>query len=400
MVSQTGSLTIDRVLKTAFPPWEGDGGKALDSAIHVIPQGDGPRWVVVGDSRNAAHVFRSWRPFKIGTRLRWSAVVAASSLGLLSRLPGVITRRAPIDFSYWRQCLPGFQDDWIPVLYIGNLSHTRKITIFFVGKAEGGFRAVAKVPLYSLSGQAILSEAAVLEQLDQADYLPRLLFRDQQRGVAAQSWLEGEPISRKLTAAHMDLLARFEVPGASIRVSSLRASIARELEQADLPFDQDVLNRAQEFLDYDEALPAFIEHRDFAPWNLKRLADGRTGAIDWEWTVLRGLPCQDIFRYFYIQDALFYGPGTAWEVLNKHPFVREHYRRFAIPSQALPALAMHYQLRVLAMDWQSGNSFLAQYAFRQVKSLLNLSRREPFRLDDRSCRGGSQKAKITKRGEG
>jgi len=33
---------------------------------------------------------------------------------------------------------------------------------------------------------------------------------------------------------------------------------------------------------------------------------------------------------------------------------------------------MHYQLRVLAMDWQSGNSFLAEYAFRQVQFLLTL----------------------------
>jgi hypothetical protein len=231
---------------------------------------------------------------------------------------------------------------------------------------------VAKVPLHPLSGQAILSEAATLEQLRGADYLPDLLFRDPQRGIAAQSWLEGEPVSRKLTAAHMDLLARFAIPGATIRVSSQLSSIARDLEQADMPFDRSVLNMALGFLDYDEPLPAFVEHRDFAPWNLKRLPNGRTGAIDWEWTVLRGLPCQDIFRYFYIQDALFYGPGNAWDVLNSHRFVREHYRRFAIPPQALPALAMHYQLRVLAMDWRSGNSFLAQYAYRQVQSLLKL----------------------------
>jgi hypothetical protein len=317
-------------------------------------------------------VFRTWRPFKIGTRLRWSAVISASSLGLLSRLPGVITSRAPIDSSYWRRSIPGFQEDWVPVLYIGNASHTRKITIFFVGHGERPLKAVAKVPLYPLSGQAILSEAAILETLQGADYLPAPLFHDPVRGIAAQSWLEGQPVSRKLTPAHMDLLANLALSGETIRVSSQRATIARALDQIDGPFDRDVLSRALEFLDYDEPLPGFIEHRDFAPWNLKRLPGGRTGLIDWEWTVLRSLPCQDIFRYFFIQDALFFGPGNAWQALNSDPLVREHFRRFEIPPQALPALAMHYQLRVLAMDWQSGNSFLAEYAFRQVQFLLTL----------------------------
>jgi hypothetical protein len=373
MVSRPGALTVAHVLSTAFPAWEDERAEEVrDLPVHVIPQGDEPRWVVIGDPRDAAHVFRSWRPFKIGTRLRWSAVVSASTVGLLSRLPGVITSRAPIDFSYWRRSIPGLEDDWVPVLYIGNLSHTRKITIFFVSRGRGRFRAVAKIPLYPLSGQAILSEAAILETLHGADYLPSSLFQDPVRGIAAQSWLHGEPVSRKLTAAHMDLLARLAIPGATIRVSSQREKIARELDQAALPFDREVLSRALEFLDYDEPLPAFIEHRDFAPWNLKRLPNGRTGAIDWEWTVLRSLPCQDIFRYFYIQDALFYGPGNAWEILNRHPFVLEHCRRFAISPQGLAALAMHYQLRVLAMDWQSGNSFLAEYAFRQVQSLLEL----------------------------
>ena len=121
----------------------------------------------------------------------------------------------------------------------------------------------------------------------------------------------------------------------------------------------------------DSPLPAFIEHRDFAPWNLKRLKDGRTAAIDWEWAIPRGLPCQDIFRYFYIQDALFHGPGDAWQVLNNHALVKAHYRRFDIPPQALLPLAMHYQLRVLAMDWRGGNVFLSQYAFRQIEALLS-----------------------------
>jgi hypothetical protein len=172
----------------------------------------------------------------------------------------------------------------------------------------------------------------------------------------------------------MELLACLAVPGGEVRVSRQRSTIAAALERTDLPFDRSVLADALDTLDYDEPLPEFVEHRDFAPWNLKRLRDEQSGAIDWEWTVLHGLPCQDIFRYFYIQDALFNGPGNVWETINGLRLVQAYYRRFAIPPPALPSLAMHYLLRVLAMDWGSGNTRLAHYAFRQIALLLDQTR--------------------------
>lgn len=370
MVSPAGALTVADVLRIAFPAGESPAACSVELPLHVIQQGAEPRWIVLGDSTNAAPVLRSWRPFKVGTRLRWSVVVSASSLGILSRVPGVKCAKVSIDLSYWRERIPGFQVDWVPVLYVGNPSHTRKVTIFFVSLRDRRIKAVGKVPLLPESVEAILTEAGVLSALAGENYLPECLFRDLQTGFAAQSWLEGKPVSRKLTRAHMDLLARFSLAGEVIRVSAQRASIARELDQTDLPFDRGVLCRALELLDFDEPLPAFIEHRDFAPWNLKRIAEGQTGAIDWEWASLRSLPCQDIFRFFYIQDALFFGPGGVWETLNQHPMIREHLRRFSIPAEALAPLAMHYQLRILAMDWRGGNRFLADYTFRQIEALI------------------------------
>jgi len=363
-------LNLSDILRISFPAGdEGNAPRGTEFAVHVIPQGNEPRWVVIGDPRNAAPVFRSWRPFKISTRVRWSAVVAASAHGLLARLPGVISTRSVVDLSYWRR-LPGFDDDWVPVVHIGNPSYTRKITVFFVDRQEQKCKAVAKVPLSGASAQAILNEADVLDRLRGAEYLPACLFRDRQRGIAAQAWLEGAPLSRAFRPSHMELLARFAVPEGMVRVSDQRKAIAGELEESGLPFDRDVISRAQGFLDYDAPLPAFIEHRDFAPWNLKRLENGQTGAIDWEWTVLRGLPCQDIYRYFYIQDALFNGPGNAWQVINSQSLVRDFYRRFELPPEALPALAMHYLLRVMAMDWRGGNVFLAKYGYGQIEALL------------------------------
>lgn len=363
-----GSLTTAQVLDKAFPA---SGSEQIEMSVHVIPQGTEPRWIVIGDPRPAAQVLASWRPFKVSTRLRWSAVVAACSVGAISHLPGVITSRESIDLSFWSRSIPAFERDWTLVLHIGNPSHTRKATIFFV---PPGLRCVAaaKAPLGPGAAHAILNEADVLRDLGEADYCPRPLFRDADRGIAAQTWLQGDPVGRELTSAHMDLLVRFAVPGSAISVCTQQPSIAAALDSADLPFDRATLSRALEFLDDDRPLPAFIEHRDFAPWNLKRLPGGGTGAIDWEWAVLRSLPCQDIFRYLYIQDALFNGPGNVWQLLNTHPMVQAHIRRFDIPAESVPALAMHYHLRVLAADWKSGNTALAEYAFSQISSLVAL----------------------------
>jgi Phosphotransferase enzyme family len=370
---QSGFLSASHVLSVAFPS-AGNGTTPsceVDLPIHVIPQGSEPRWIVLGNSRAAAPVLASWRPFKIGTRLRWSGVMAASALGRLSQLPGVVSSRAAIDLSYWGQTLPGFSEDWVPVVHVGNPSHTRKVIVFFIAPGRR-FKAVAKVPLVPAAAAAILNEAHVLRHLHGADYLPPSLFQDPVRGIAAQSWLEGEPVSRRLTSPHVDLLARLVVPDSITSVGRHRRDIEAALERIDLPFDRSVLAQALEMLDDEHSLPMFIEHRDFAPWNLKRLPGGQSGAIDWEWTVLHGLPCQDIFRYFFIQDALFHGRGDVWRMLNSHALVRAHCRRFEIPSEALPPLVMNYLLRVLAMDWGSGNTALAEYSWRQITSFLRL----------------------------
>jgi hypothetical protein len=369
-----GPLTISGVLRAAFPESDPatESAKSADSFIHVIPQGLEPRWIIIGDPRKAVPVLRSWRPYNLGSRVRWGAVVSAASLDVLARLPGVVNSRAPINLSYWQRSLAGFSADWTPVVHVGNPSHTRKAIVFFIGQNQ--IKAVAKVPLIDDAAPAILNEAEILRGLHPAHYLPEVLFADPGRGIAAQSWLEGKPVSRELTAAHVNLLGLLALPGSTTRLADYRTAITADLEQADLPFDRTILARAMDMLDFEGALPGFVEHRDFAPWNLKRMPNGETAAIDWEWAVARSLPCQDICRFFYIQDALFDGPGKVWETLTGHPLLQAHYRRFSISPHALPSLTMHYLLRVLCMDWRSGNARLAHYAFRQIDQLLRLKK--------------------------
>lgn len=366
----SGSLTIADVLEAAFPV-SGDSrhedGATME--IHVIPQGTEPRWIIVGDSRKAAPVLRSWWPFKVSTRLKWAAVVGASSMNLLSRLPGTINRTERIDPAYWRQHLPGFTEDWTPVVHVGNRSHTRKAIVFFVGSA-GTFEAVAKVPLVDGAAAAILNEAEILRVLLGKPSVPAPVFEDAATGIAAQTWLEGRVVSRELTTQHIDFLASLALENSPQRVSDRRELLVGYFDNADLPYDGRVIHRALAMMKYDFPLPGFIEHRDFAPWNLKKLPDGSTGAIDWEWAVRDGLPCQDIFRYFFIQDALFDGAGWCWQDINNNRFVQSYYRRFAIPGDALLPLVAHYLLRVLSVESATGNTRLADYAFEQLVKLV------------------------------
>lgn len=362
-------LTSDDVLQFGFPTVPGNSPGTRELTAWVIPQGSEPRWIVLASDRRAAAVLRSWRPFKISTRFRWSVLVAAATAGQLARVPGVITSKVALDCTYWQQALAGYSDDWVPVVHVGNPSHTRKLIIFFVAP-EGRIEAVAKVPLVAGASDAILNEVDVLTHLQGAGFTPAPLARDSERGIAAQSWLEGKPVPRTFTAEHMALLERFALAGQGTRVSDYQVEISAEIDSCDLPFSRVKLSRALDRLDYHRELPAFLEHRDFAPWNLKRLSAGQSGAIDWEWAVLKSLPCQDLLRYFYIQDALFHEGADVWSKLSSNPLLQKHLRRFDVPPEALIPLATHYLLRVLCMDWRAGNAMLAEYSFSQISRLL------------------------------
>jgi hypothetical protein len=364
-------LTTSKTLETAFPPATGRPAPPIAAAtkISTIPQGAEPRWIILGDPAKALPVLKSWKPFKLSSQVRWNAVLMASSMKLLSRLPNVKSDEAFIDKQYWQSRLEGFSDRWHVVVHVGNSSYTRKAIVFFIGE-DASIKAVAKVPLTSAAGEAILNEAHVLRHLQAVDDLPRVLFDDTQRGVAAQTFLDGKAVSRKFTAGHVELLGSLANDGATTRLSKFRPEIVSALDALDLPLDRLMLQRSVDFLDFDGELPEFVEHRDFAPWNIKRLPDGRLTLLDWEWAVEKSLPWQDMCRYFYIQDVLFHGPGKVWERLTGDPLVQKYVKKFEIPTAALHGLTMYYLLRVLCMDWKNKDRSLTDYTLKQIRFLL------------------------------
>ena len=337
--------------------------------IHIISHGAEPRWIIVGAPNKALPVLSSWAPWKTSSRIRWNAVRIAAATNMLPNMPGVQNSVIQIDTSYWRANLPNFLHQWTAVIHVGNASHSRKAILFLI---ESGERvvSVSKIPLVAGAEKAIFNEADMLDLLNRFDYLPRVLFRDRDRGVAAQSWLVGQPVSRGFSEAHLDLLKSLVREDETAKISDYRDELGAGLQALDLPFDRSVLGRGLEMLDLDVPLRSFVEHRDFAPWNLKWLRKDVLGLLDWEWGVPEGLPWQDACRYFYIEDVHFGGTGRVWEALLSNEILLRYRRDFDIPIKALPALTMRYLLRELLMEWEGGNQRLAEYAFSQIIALI------------------------------
>lgn len=371
MAAAQEALTTSGVLEQVFA---GESSRYVPGnrerhRVHVIAQGGEPRWIIVGTPSLATPVLKSWAPWNRRSRVQWSVVQAAAASNALSFLPGVSNSIIDIDVSYWRERLPSFPEKWSAVIHVGSPSHTRKAILFLI---EDGARVVAaaKVPLAPNASSAIFNEADILDWLSRFDYLPRVLFRDRDRGVAAQSWLDGRPVGRGFGQAHLDLLNTLACPEGSVRVSDEVQSLQRALEHSDLPFDRSVLAHGVEMLNCDAPLPAFLEHRDFAPWNLKWIRAGVLGLLDWEWAEAVGLPWQDACRHFYLDDVHFHGSGHVWEALKTNELLRRYRLRFDLPDKALPALTMRYLLRELIMEWDGGNRRLANYAYQQICLLL------------------------------
>jgi hypothetical protein len=284
-------------------------------------------------------------------------------------IPGVENTSLRFETSYWRHSLPEFFEDWHAVIHVGTRSHSRKAIVFVVGH-NGAVRCAAKVPLVPGATQAIANEAAMLNLMKGICCVPEIVFQDSDRAIAVQTWLEGEPVSRGFSKAHCDLLSLLVNSGQTARVSDCLTETRAQLDELDFPFDRSLLARALEWLEFDEPLQSFVEHRDFAPWNLKWLPNGSLGLLDWEWAVPNSLPWQDVCRFFYLDDVHFSGSGTVWETMMRNELLSNYRTRFDIPAAALPALTMRYLLRVLAIEWSSGNERLARYAFSQVQRLL------------------------------
>ncbi len=289
-----------------------NGGDTCETVTYTaVPGGEMARWLLPAASAEIRDVLASWAPYRLWSRVAWTAVRAASQLGRLAEVPGASvlevegTRGADWASLGWR-----WGDEPIPVIYLGTPGPRRKAAVHLVDRASGKCRAVVKVPLTDEAEAAVLHEAEVLETLAKERYpfSPRLLFVDRARGISTQTFVEGCPGGRTLTPEFRRLLRGLVLPGETTTLEEHADECSREfgLVKDNAPEIDDVAAAIEELRDRTP-LPACWEHGDFSPWNIKRAADGDCALLDWEDARRNGLPLQDAFHFLHMQDFLFGG---------------------------------------------------------------------------------------------
>lgn len=339
--------------------------------VRVISKNGCPKWILPEDAQRAMPVLNSWRPYGAASRLKWSVIRLACRLNAISMLPGVRSETLQCDLAYWREWIPDLSDGWCITGYIGSQSPTQKALLFLIGR-DGQVRAVAKVPLTPQAASAVLNEASILEKLDDVLPAPRIIFRDAQHGIAAQTWIGGANVARKFSEEHLRLLANFASQGVPVRLSDFLAEITKHLPAISPALDPALLADALSLLDQSAPLESCIVHGDFTPWNLRRLSDGRLTLIDWEWARENGLPWQDVCRYFYLQDYLFRESANVWQNLIKEPLLAEYRCCYRLSIEATRGLTLYYLLNFLYEE--QGDRSRVEYAAHKIREVMGTDR--------------------------
>lgn len=366
-IPETGT-TLDSIFSGVAASAASDG--AADLPVRVISQNGIPRWVIPENARRAIRVLTSWKPYRLKSRAQWSAIVGACRLNLLSTLPGMRRETLRFNPAYWSSRIPGFSESWSIVAYIGNPFPTRKALLFFVDQGAR-VQAVVKTPIYPAAKAAILNEANILIKMRDRLPLPKILFVDEQDGIAAQSWVEGMNLPRTFRTEHLDLLTLLTSEDARVRLSDWREPLVDRIARTRPAADPALLDRALSLLDLRDEMKSCVEHGDFTPWNLRRLKDGRLTLIDWEWSVEAGLPWQDVCRYFYLQDYLFREDANVWNILRNHPLLAEYRLRLKLTPEMVRGLTARFLLLYLCDEQEEGNRDKVEYAVRKLLEILD-----------------------------
>lgn len=260
-----------------------------------VPNGGTLRWILPEDRGAIAAVLAGWQPYTRKSGLKFAALRALIGLMGPQHVPGIVGLGSPSGQG-------DAQLDGVPVIYVGTPGLQRKAVIHLV--REGAVAAIAKVALEPGGRVSVQAEAAMLEQLarELPDLpAPRLLSRDEDRGLMLQSVLPGRPCGRAFGTEHADYLLRLRRAGQSEPAAAADPLLAFWTDAANGPAPELFASWARAV---PGAMPSVWQHGDFAPWNLRR-HQGAIAAYDWEAGRPQGLPFQDIAHFFAIQAHLF-----------------------------------------------------------------------------------------------
>jgi hypothetical protein len=324
----------------------------LPSTFFAVAGHTGPRWILPSGP-NLHPLLASWSPYRLGSRLLWRGILAAQKVGAIGMLPGV--ERVKLDDLPgihwpglgWRNNTPP-----VPVVYVGTPGPRQKAVLHLVDPATGQCSAVIKIPLLPSSRAAIIQEATTLAALQEesCQVAPRLTYFDNLRAISTQRFLAGNPGSRKFLPEYQELIE-------SLLLREEHTTIAgHAAEWQDHPLWDFMERPALELLtsafseQFDAtSLPAWWEHGDFAPWNIRDRSNLRPALIDWEMGQRGALPLQDAFHFLYIQQFLFGGHQTSHSANLAYLA-----QRIGIPTSLCRKLEIAYLTRsyFTCMEWE------------------------------------------------
>jgi hypothetical protein len=314
-------------------------------------------------------VLQQWQPYSLKSRLRWKALLAAYSCGVLGHVPGVQSvgvsqgvLTSPVTESAEKA------EGCTPVVYLGTPGPTRKAVVSLVSP-ERQVVSVMKVPLERGAATSILREAGALSFLGcRPGVAPLLLSCDTERSITAQEFCSGGRSGTDFQMCYWEWLSGLQVSGKTTSLADHCAAAQDRLSGHELGGFSDVVSRTGEFLKNPTSIGAFLVHGDFAPWNLKLRTDGTISrAIDWEEFGASGLPLHDYFHFHYIQDFLF---NRQTDLGNLERTARPYMSHFGISHELFRKLAAAYLLSSFAARIVSSEHYHAEFYGNKLGQVL------------------------------
>jgi peptidoglycan/xylan/chitin deacetylase (PgdA/CDA1 family) len=323
-------------------------------------------WLPLGSRGAASHLFET-HSREPGVRGRLAATGRAA-VWRLARALGVL----PLTVTATRGVADGGLADLLGralhidgggapdlLLLTGGDSVLNKVVALPFAAGDACPRAAVKLARVPRSRRALANECRILEHLapHAIPGVPLILASGTwgESPLVAESMVHGRPLWRHLAAGGAvepvleratDLLigvAQATAEPATEPFGGWRERIEREaaLSLARYPASGETLAAAQALLEPLDDVPATLLHGDCTPWNLTVAPGGAVGLLDWESSIVDGLPLFDLT--YLLGYSAIYADGVA-----DTPAEPESYRRLLDPGSSRGELRARLEQRYAA----------------------------------------------------
>ena len=310
----------------------------------TIPGQGNLRWIVPDDPRLGIPVLSQWRPYKPWSYIKWKFILSLYSNRLLKKIQGIGTLEFTPDKAHTHNGKSRQRP--VPVIYVGTPGPHQKAVATFINPVTGTPENVVKVALKKSAKKNLTREAEILKKLDVLNVpgIPKIISIEDDGAKTVQTVINGHLTSRKLTKPHIDWLLKLPRFKKTTTFDEQRLMIHEVLAKNQTKLtevERNSIIQATAALQGKNPIPYLIIHGDFAPWNLKWIANDEITAIDWEDSSADGLPLWDLSHFFCIQAHLFGGPNP-FKKIRECPLTALYIKRIGLEQDNIRQLYILY----------------------------------------------------------